>query len=67
MPRRRSLSAILEALRQQITTLVRRKVVLVMKDPLKPAPEQRLRNLQGFLKGSGALKALADERQKEIR
>jgi AbrB family looped-hinge helix DNA binding protein len=32
---------------------------------LKPVTEQYLKNLQGSLKGKGALKALIDERQKE--
>jgi len=67
MSYKRSLSAILEALRQQIALLAAREGVLVMKDSLKPSTEQHLRNLQGSLKGSGALKALVDERQKEIR
>lgn len=64
---KRSISAFLEALRQQIALLAARKGVLLMKDSPKLAPEQRLRNLQGSLKGSGALKVLVDERQKEIR
>jgi hypothetical protein len=64
---KRSLSAILEALYQQIALLAARKGVLLMKDSPKLAPEQRLRNLQGSLKGSGTLKALVDERQKEMR
>ena len=64
---KRSLSAILKVLRQQIALLAARKGVLVMKDSLKPSTEQHLRNLQGSLKGNGALKALVDERQKEIR
>jgi hypothetical protein len=65
MPRKCSLSAILEALRQQIPLLAERKTDLAMKDSLKPATEQHLRKLQGSLKGSGALKTLVDERQKE--
>ena len=64
---KRSLSVILEALRLQIDLFAAREGVLVMKDSLKPSTEQHLRNLQGSLKGSGALKALVDERQKEIR
>jgi AbrB family looped-hinge helix DNA binding protein len=32
---------------------------------LKPVTEQYLKNLQGSLKGKGALKALIDERQKD--
>jgi len=64
---KRSLSAILEALRQQIALLAARKGILVMKDSLKPSTEQHLRNLQGSLKGSGALKVLVDERQNELR
>ena len=64
---KRSFSAILELLRQQIASLVVCKGVLVMKESLTPATEQHLRNLQGSLKGSGALKVLVDERQKEIR
>jgi len=32
---------------------------------LKPVTEQYLKNLQGSLKGKGALKALVDERQKD--
>jgi len=64
---KRSLPAILEALRQQIALLAARKGVLVMKDSIKPSTEQHLRNLQGSLKGSGALKVLVDERQNELR
>lgn len=33
---------------------------------LKPVTEQYLKNLQGSLKGKGALKILADERRKDI-
>jgi len=32
---------------------------------LKPVTEQYLRNLQGSLKGKGALKVLVDERRKD--
>lgn len=32
---------------------------------LKPVTEQYLKNLQGSLKGKGALKVLVDERQKD--
>jgi AbrB family looped-hinge helix DNA binding protein len=32
---------------------------------LKPVTEQYLKNLQGSLKGKGALKTLVDERQKD--
>ena len=62
-----SLTTILKALRQHIALLTVRNGVLVVKDSLKPSTEQHLRNLQGSLKGSGALKVLVDERQKEIR
>jgi hypothetical protein len=65
MPSKRSLFAILEVFHQKITLLAERKVDLTTKDSLKPPSEQRLRKLQGSLKGSGSLQGLVHERQKE--
>jgi len=66
MPTKRSLSGILEMFRQQIVLLTLSKTDLTMKDSHKLTTEQRLRKLQDSLKGSGALKVLVDERQKEM-
>ena len=66
MPSKRSLFAILEIFRQKIVLLALSKTDLTMKDSHKLTTEQRLRKLQGSLKGSGALKILVDTRQKEI-
>ena len=66
MPSKRSLFAILEIFHQKIALLAERKTDSTMNDSHNLSTEQRLRKLQGSLKGSGALKTLVDERQKEI-